>query len=101
MLIGGIVGGVVLLVALCGGGGFLAVQAFTQPSYKKDSCVKHEQADGESKAVPTGCAEPNAFRVVEKLEDTTSTIKCPAEPASDATFINYQDKFVLCLKKVG
>jgi hypothetical protein len=96
-----IIGGIVLILALCGTGSVIAYNALTGASYTKGDCVKEEKSSDGSKAVPVPCSDTGAYKIVEKLDGTTSTLKCPPSPQSDASFVSYQDEYVLCMKRVG
>jgi hypothetical protein len=101
VIIGSIVGGIVLVFALCGGGLYYVYSTFTTVDYKKGDCVKEEKAGNGSKAVPVSCSDTGAYRIIGKLDGTTSTLKCPSSPQSDASFVNYADNYVLCMKKAS
>jgi hypothetical protein len=96
-----IAAGAVVLFAVCGGGAFFAYSSLTSVQYNEGECVKEEKAEGGSKAVPVSCTDRDSYKIIQKLDDTTSTIKCPGAPKSDASFVNYEDEFVLCMKKAG
>ncbi len=91
-----------LLLACCGGGLALAFAAYDSRDYSVGDCVKEEKKSGgtDSKAVKIDCSEDGAHKVVKKLDDTTETTDCPAD-TTDFHFIDFSDRYVLCLQKVS
>jgi hypothetical protein len=101
VIIGSIAGGIVLVFALCGGGLYYAYSTLTTVTYNRGDCVREEKSGNGSKAVKVACSDTGAYLIINKLDGTTSTLKCPPSPKSDASFINYADNYVLCMKKAS
>jgi hypothetical protein len=96
-----VIGGAAVVLALCGTGSVIVYNALSGASYKRGDCVKEEKTSDGSKAVPVSCSDSGAYKIIEKLDSTTSTLKCPPAPASDASFVSYKDEYVLCMKRVA
>jgi hypothetical protein len=101
VVIWSIAGVTALVLTVCGTGSVIAYNALTGASYSKGDCVKEEKTSGGSKALPVSCGDAGAYKIVAKLDGTTSTLKCPPAPASDASFVSYEDEYVLCMKRAG
>jgi hypothetical protein len=89
----------VLLLACCGGVIAVAFAAFDSRHYSTGDCIRNEKSGDDSKAVKVDCSDDGAHKIVAKLDDTTERTGCPAS-TTDATFVDFNARFVLCLSEV-
>ena len=85
----------VVLVLVCGVLGYFFYQDYQQDQdHKAGKCV--EQDGDTAKAV--SCDKPEAYKIIKRLNNTTSDSGCPAAE-TELYFVNKSDDYVLCLKR--
>jgi hypothetical protein len=96
-IIGIVVVAVIVLVA-CVSGVFWFRSERTKDDYTAGKCIKRERADGADKAVPIDCDNDGAYRILTRVDDSTKPKDgdCPAD--TTVAFVNFNQKYVLCLK---
>lgn len=97
-LIIGLVIGVAAILLLGAGGVIAAVVFLGGDNYAEGNCVKQDEGGSSDRAVSVSCDDAGAYKIVKRLENTTDSKKCPNP--GDPAFINFNDKYVLCLDKV-
>jgi hypothetical protein len=98
-VVGLVVGGVMLLLLSCAAAVVFAVSVLTD-DYVVGECVREEKAGkGSSKAVRVECSEPGAYKIAEKIDDTTDKSRC--REVNGPSFVNFRERYVLCLKVAG
>ena len=64
--------------------------------------MEKQDASGGDRAVPVSCSDPDAYRILKRVDDTTRTDDTSACPATTTyTFVNFEDRYVLCLREAN
>jgi hypothetical protein len=94
----GIAVGAVVLLLLCVGGIMFATDLLGQDDFAAGKCIKHEKSGSSDKVVPVDCDSGGAYRILNRISDTTKVESgaCPSD--TTFAFVNYDQKYVLCLK---
>jgi hypothetical protein len=90
-----------VILLLCVGGIFWTASQVVGNDYQAGKCIKRETSGSTDRAVPADCGNSGSYKILDRVDHTTTVENgaCPAETTE--AFINFKDKYVLCLRKQG
>ncbi|SHN46896.1 LppU/SCO3897 family protein [Cryptosporangium aurantiacum] len=91
----------VVVLVLCVGGVLWAAGAVVGNDYSTGKCIKREASGDKDRAVPVDCGEDGAYKIIDRVDDTTKVEDGSCPPDTTDAFVNFKDEYVLCLRKQG